>query len=251
MEAAPKYPQASTYQHSTLPEPVSRETPLSNVTDTTKESFYHPTQVPVGHIYEQPRPNKSWIRWPFLLLAGLFIAVIAGLAGGFIGKAIEGSKAHNSNEAHASACSSAVPSPTSNSTASPTPEAIVVPKTGCTDTGGRTSSVNGNTFQTDFSNATYKLFCNVDWVGKDIASVYATSVSDCVETCDNVNQDNLINKTCIGATFVPAWVDRTLALRNVNRPSNCFLKYDAQGYPGNKREDEVVVACLEGKCPQG
>lgn len=248
METAPKYPQTSTYQHSTLPEPVTHDAPLSDVTDTTKEPYYQPLPSTVEQVYKQPRPKRSWTRWPFLLLFGLLIAVASGLVGGFIGKAIQGSKPHNSAQPQASACSSAAPSAPTNST---TPETIVIPKTGCTDTGGRTSSVNGGTFQTQFSNATYKLFCNVDWIGSDIASIHATSISDCVESCDTVNQYGLINKTCIGATFVPAWVNRTLALSKVDRPSNCFLKYAAPGYPRNGRDDEVVVVCLEGKCPQG
>ena len=81
--------------------------------------------------------------------------------------------------------------------------------------------------------------------------MYATSISDCVEACNTVNQYAEINKKCIGATFAPAWVNRTLALARVDRPSNCFMKYAATGYPGNKRPEEVVVVCLEGKCPQG
>jgi len=48
---------------------------------------------------------------------------------------------------------------------------------------------------------------------------------------------------------VPAWVNRTLALESVDRPSNCFLKNSGDGYPANRRDVEVVVVCLEGSCP--
>ncbi|CAO2649456.1 Nn.00g068410.m01.CDS01 [Neocucurbitaria sp. VM-36] len=199
MEASPKYPRQSTYEHSTLPEPVQQEAPLYD--------------------------KRSWTRWPFLLLLGILIALIAGLAGGFIGKAIEGNKhtssSSNSSSDEASAYSSSANSstPTSSSSASPAPTTesqLVIPQTGCPDTTGRT-------FQSTFSNTTYKLFCNVNWIGSDLAAIHATSLSDCVEACKTVNQYGGIDKSCIGATFVPDWVNTTLAVQKVNRTGNCFL----------------------------
>ena len=219
MEVSPKHLQQSTYEHSTLPETVRHEVSLHGVTDTSKEAYHaisHQSDTP---LYASPTRQRLWTRWPFLLLFGILIALIAGLIGGFIGKAISGNKQHNSDtarahpgpgtdNAQASACSSANPSTPTSSTA-PTPDQIVVPQTGCPDTTGRT-------FQSTFSNTTFKLFCNVNWVGGDIASIYATSLSDCVESCNTVNQYGLIDKSCLGATFVPAWANRTLAMQSVD-----------------------------------
>ncbi|KAF1851023.1 uncharacterized protein K460DRAFT_412646 [Cucurbitaria berberidis CBS 394.84] len=226
-----------TYEHSILPEAVYQEDPPRNAAQIPKEPYYSTWP-------QEPAERRTWwTRWPWLFIIGILTAVLAGLVGGFIGKSIEGNR-HNSAvpNAQASACPSTTASSPTSTTSPSANSQIVIPKTGCPDATGRT-------FQSSFSNATFKHFCNVDWTGNDIASVYATTISDCVKTCSTVNQYGRINKTCIGATFVPAWANRTQAMQSVDRPSNCFMKYAAEGYPGNKRQEETVVVCLEGKCP--
>ena len=255
MESSTGQPsQPATYQYSALPVLIpGADSSLKqacygpgqgpDAVDTSKESYMasHPaSDKQVHQPYSSATRQRSWTRWPFLLLFGLLIAIIAGLAGGFISKAIE-SHRHKDNNA------TTLPSPgdTTNSTTNSTASSqLVIPKTGCPDSGGRT-------FQTDVSKATYKLYCNVNWIGNDIAGIAASSISDCVEACETVNTYGEINKKCLGATFVPAWINKTLAQVRVQRPGNCFLKYNASGYPPNTAPEDIIVVCLEGKCPQG
>lgn len=83
----------------------------------------------------------------------------------------------------------------------------------------------------------------MDWVGYDVGAVSADTISACVEACSTVSQYN--HTTCVGVTWVPAWINTTLAMEQVQVPGNCFMKYYVDGLPPNKMEFESVVAFLE------
>ncbi|KAF2026080.1 hypothetical protein EK21DRAFT_92720 [Setomelanomma holmii] len=194
---------------------------------------------PSSRLNTDSKARPRWTKWPALCLLGLIIAILAGLVGGFIGKAVEGKRLSGSSsdttiQAQTSACSTAYQTPFASLTPSNPSDASDIPKTGCPDISN--GSYPLGTFRTTSSNATYKLTCNTDWVGKDIGSIHATSYND-------------IGATCIGATFVPAWINRTLAMLMVGMSGNCFLKYNASGYPENYNKEEVLGVCLEARYP--
>lgn len=86
----------------------------------------------------------------------------------------------------------------------------------------------------------------------DIIAIYTISPSDCVEACLQFNGDPANTRTCIGAGFIPSWVDQTVAQKALNGPPlNCYLKSGNSGITENDREDvgtEIVALCLDGKC---
>lgn len=60
--------------------------------------------------------------------------------------------------------------------------------------------------------------------------MYSVSISDCVEACSTVNEyADDSRRMCISGTFVPQWINRTLSITPIEKPSNCFSKYAAVG----------------------
>ncbi|KAF2737246.1 hypothetical protein EJ04DRAFT_550647 [Polyplosphaeria fusca] len=199
----------------------------------------------------QSSKNSKWARWPVLVLLSLGVAIVAGVIGGFIGRAVSHTSHASSQTLPASTvCPNPEPHSTNTKNSDPSPTLSVlnipIPSTGCPNT-------NNASIRSDAAGVRYKMMCDVDWQGSDIVSILAPTPSECIEACNTVNQYSGTGSTrqCIGSTFVPAWVNKTIGLEAVNRPSNCFLKFDAKDYPKNERLVEVVVLCLVGKCPTG
>ncbi|KAF2466880.1 uncharacterized protein BDR25DRAFT_376418, partial [Lindgomyces ingoldianus] len=201
-----------------------------------------------------------WTRWPFLLVFSLLIAIISGLAGGFIGKAMQttsnktgAANIANPNSSPAeTSCAPPPPPENTTETLSPSPQQntttlLAIPTTGC-------PTSNNQTLFSTITTVSYTLHCAIDWTGSDLVAALTPTLSSCIEACHTVNQYNATDgKLCVGASFVPSWVNASLALLESARPSNCFLKYkaDAGGWAANKRGVEVVAICLEGRCPKG
>jgi hypothetical protein len=136
---------------------------------------------------------------------------------------------------------------------------IALPQTGC----DQTSDNNGLTVQSENTKVSYRKYCNVDWPGSDMVGFLAPSISNCIEACDTWNDNRLRGantcaegdtKECVGAAFVVQWaVNVSMAIEEVGKAANCFLKNAVEGYPPNKRAEngtEMVGLCLEGKCPR-
>jgi hypothetical protein len=201
------------------------------------------------------------------------IAVISGLIGGFIGKAITENKQPSTTSsplpsASASGQQPSAPTTCTNSTGETQNRTtyIALPETGCPDESGRT-------IQSEFTRMSYRKYCNVDWPGSDMVAFLAPTMSDCIEACgtwndnrargtelcvpntggDDLQGDELNAKECVGASFMPQWaVNRTASVEALGKAGNCFLKNQVVGYPPSDREKDgilVVGLCLEDKCP--
>lgn len=210
--------------------------------------------------YPQQSLSHRYTRWPFLLTASILIAIISGLIGGFVGKAIEDNR-HNGQSHNDQSSNGTLPTPsacptlapldnTRNITSQNSTSELSIPQTGCPD-------VSGRTFQSNFSKVSYRIYCNVDWPQNDIVGVFAETMSDCIEACETVNSNGLTDGNnnafeCKASVFSPQWINRTRAMEDVQHPSNCYLKHSVTDYPKNSRETDgidIVGLCLEGKCP--
>ncbi|KAF2494607.1 hypothetical protein BU16DRAFT_43546 [Lophium mytilinum] len=113
------------------------------------------------------------------------------------------------------------------------------PSTGCPD-------LNNHSLSSTVANVPYTLHCATNWLGFDIVTSMADTVSSCVEACWSLNHYSAVNATCLGVKWVPAWVNATMAFDAVKIPGNCFLKSKTEGMqPNNPSGGEVVVASLD------
>ncbi|KAF2447435.1 hypothetical protein P171DRAFT_509710 [Karstenula rhodostoma CBS 690.94] len=205
----------------------------------------NPTQAPLPH---QPAKHTNYARWLLLVVVGIIIAVIAGLAGGFIGKSIEAG-------IHEEPVGAATPTqPTDSCGAGPTstratvltktatetlvvqPSAtgtVDVPSTGCSGAGNITG-------QTSF-NVNFTTICQTDWPGSDIFAFKSGSVYDCADSCYMWNEYGLRRPRCLASAFVPDWSDSSLAIEELGAPMNCFLKQASNPVTAGVREKVVLV----------
>ncbi|ORY09782.1 hypothetical protein BCR34DRAFT_567926 [Clohesyomyces aquaticus] len=193
--------------------------------------------------------------WPILSLFGLLIAVLAGLVGGFVGKAIEdnrllghsnGAAAGQSQEQACRTNSSSTPTSTSPTAASGTPTAstLIIPTTGC-DPPTRQYSFKSFSEQLDMP---YTTFCNTDWLSDDLFfAISVGSPSDCIESCAFFNSQ-ATGRRCIGGGFIPEWANQSTAMRDMKMPFNCYMRSNDSTIGRNDRNIEVVSLCLEESC---
>jgi hypothetical protein len=253
--------------------PNYRDDPSSNAPEVAHQesAFLYPANeqshayaIPSTKSYHDSPPVETqlapvaarggWRRWWILALLGLLIALIAGLVGGFIGQAIQKGR----EPAEVSATPSPSPSNGSSSAITPPPNlpagtigTIVVPETGC----------NFPTLQdrrrlpniTVYSRKSYTTVCNSGWKNSGILGLWTLTPSDCIEACVAYNEFNrnvASQRPCVGAGFIPRWVNQTLASKmNNGTPFNCFPQANASNIAQNDASDlEVVALCLEGKC---
>ncbi|KAF1931059.1 uncharacterized protein M421DRAFT_417705 [Didymella exigua CBS 183.55] len=201
-------------------------------------------------------------RWSLLLLLGLILMTIAGVAGGFIGKTIErnSSKGTTSLEsASASVPALSSSSASSASLATPTPSStaerdasgvfertIVQPSSGCSSADPY-RSFKARSFML---NIPYTTVCGQGWLSYDLISMSVATQSDCIESCSQYNSiKETGDRSCVGAGFIPAWWNQTLAMVESGiTPYNCFLKTNTSGIARNNQKFEVIAICMEGMC---
>lgn len=252
-------------QHSDLPEHVPEPEVAAykfSVPDGTVP-FSIVQAVPYSSPYnEDPEPNssrRSLASWPILILCGLLLATISGVAGGFIGKTIE----HNNHESDTLPENHTCPTPASASPASPTtassaPSATSAPSSGTFErmvaqpTTGCTSITSYTSFKarTKFLEWQYTTVCGHGWLNDELIALSAATVSDCVEACVMYNtHKSESDRTCVGGGFIPEWWNQTRAMdESGGMAYNCFLKSNASGIARNDKKYEVVALCLDAWC---
>jgi hypothetical protein len=225
----------------------------------SQKNYYPPSSGESSPVPATTR--KTWMRWWVLALIGLFVAVIAGLVGGFIGQAIQ--KGREPSEVSQAQAAAPAPSSCSNSTsAAPTPSpgapanavgTIVIPDTGCDFPASKERRRIDR--QTTFTKVNYTIICNSGWPGSDaIIGLFTLSPSDCMEACAKYNEfvTSPTGKRCVGGGFIPDWTNQTLSAKAQGGSSfNCYLKDTNKNIVTNDRAGEgleVVALCLEGLC---
>lgn len=198
----------------------------------------------------ESRKTRIRHRWPFLLGLGLLLALLSGLVGGFVGKAIEHKKANHTalNDSRQSLNPNNPNNITTPANTTNTVNAtLTIPSTGCPYT-------NMQVFQSDHTNVTYKVLCAVGWVDYDLFALSVATPSDCIETCMDYN-DMIAGSNsepgqmeCVGGGFVPEFVNQTLAMNELDLPFNCWLKSSTKGLTNNTSRFQVVAICLNGRC---
>ncbi|KAF2676005.1 hypothetical protein K458DRAFT_323085 [Lentithecium fluviatile CBS 122367] len=211
-----------------------------------------PTPIRPYAPQQAPR-TRNWTRWPFLLTYGVLIAVIAGMAGGFIGKKIGGTQ-HNTTQEIAVAPSRTTPTIPATASGSPFPTSssatferiIPVPVTGCNP---KTEQKSHRSFTANFD-VPYTTFCNTGWLQDELIAGSFATPSDCIEACQMYNsQRTASDRECVGGGFIPEWWNQTKAMaESGGMPYNCFLKSNTSKIGTNDRDIEVVALCLEGQC---
>jgi hypothetical protein len=256
-EKAPE-PDYSAYKYSV---PESPPQPYTSV-------YAHPVD-PLSPGYEQPsNGRRTWTRWPLLLLYGLILAVIAGLIGGFVGKAIE-SNNHTTSAVLAgsdacpttptitsnpSAAPSASTSPTSISpaaSASPTPSSDVFERVIPQPSSGCDASAPYRSFKSrsNILGITFTTICGQGWMRDDMVAMSVATQSDCIESCSTMNSYADNARKCVGAGFIPEWWNQTRAMKESGvTPYNCFLKSNTSGIARNNEKFEVVALCMDTNC---
>ncbi|KAH7116198.1 hypothetical protein B0J11DRAFT_119270 [Dendryphion nanum] len=259
--------------HGTL-EPVPQFKP-----EGSSYIFSMPDQTPpyaheqYPEVHDQEKGKRNWKAWPFLILYGLLLALLGGIIGGFVGKAIESKNHNNASSSSVSgnganteelrgACSSAIAIPTSSviptsiapsatpsaSEAPTVTQAITIPTTGCNP---KSPDDFGSFFNSKSTNLgiTFTTFCSRGWVGEDVFAMSAMTPSDCIEACAAYNRNKATNNaTCVGGGFIPSMVNTTDSMRVLADPFNCYLKKGTKSTGKNNRSFEVVTLCLEGQC---
>jgi hypothetical protein len=219
---------------------------------------YHQSLV---NVQSSSTTQRGRTRWWTLPLAGLLIALVAGLVGGFVGQAIQ--KGHGSSSAPSAALPSPAPSNSSSSAITPPPNysprtigTIVIPQTGCNfpESKERRRLSNATLYNQD----KYTTVCNSGWMGYGLIGLWTLTPSECIEACIQYNtyaQDQRrpsSERSCVGGGFIPAWTNQTLGVQMGNgSPFNCYLKSNATSIGINDRANtgvEVVALCLNGKC---
>lgn len=57
-----------------------------------------------------------------------------------------------------------------------------------------------------------------------------------------------MNNKCVGAQYIPEFVNETEAMDQSGNPFNCFLKYNSSGMEKNLSGLERISICLAGEC---
>jgi hypothetical protein len=223
------------------------------------EQTAHAYALPSGKTYDDAPPvdlypapaaaRQGWKRWWILALIGLFIALLAGLVGGFIGQAIQKGREPSSVPPAATNGNSSASTPPQN-LANGTVGTIVIPQTGCNFETSRDRNRLSNT--TVYSKKRYTTICNSGWVDFLIVGLWTLTPSDCMEACIAYNLNAPTQRPCVGGGFVPSWTNQTLANIDLGGPPlNCYLQSNSSGVIPNDQEkldNEVVALCLDGKC---
>ncbi|OAK97706.1 hypothetical protein IQ06DRAFT_36251 [Phaeosphaeriaceae sp. SRC1lsM3a] len=232
------------------PCPVTNESsshaPLASQSCSKEKYFY---TIPPDKIYPETPPAKQRRgTWWFLVLVGIFIALNAGLTGGFVGQAIQKGRESSETAPTTMTIPSSYPS---NSSTSAIGDKLSIPDTGCNFP---TSKAQRRIPQSTFA-INYTTICNAGWNGPDdtVGTLWTLSPSDCIVACASYNSFHPGEKRlCVGGGFVPSWINQTEASKLLNgAPLNCFLKSNTEGIGPNDREGvgiEVVALCLSGKC---
>ncbi|KAI0447009.1 hypothetical protein F4803DRAFT_392819 [Xylaria telfairii] len=94
-------------------------------------------------------------------------------------------------------------------------------------------SVTATRYTSDFyGRPTFKIYCNSDAPNPPLQSLFVGTFGDCIDACSSYsaytsgNFPGVLtsaNFTCAAVSFIPAWTNRTEALK-VNAPGNCYLK---------------------------
>ncbi|KZM28026.1 hypothetical protein ST47_g853 [Ascochyta rabiei] len=261
--------------HNDLPEAVSEPdysihkfsipaSPQPRTTVHPLPAVHAESPSPKYSVSEEPRvKQRKWTRWPLLLLYGLLLTVIAGVAGGLIGKTIE----RNNHNRDAYVNGVTYPSPTSGSAQSlssssspsssvspstPTVSSTVFKRTIPQPTSGCTSAAPYRSFKSrsNFINIPYSTICGQGWLDFDLTAMSVATQSDCIESCSMYNAHKQTgDRSCVGAGFLPAWWNQTLAMvESKITPYNCFLKTNTSGIARNNEKFEVIALCMQGEC---
>ncbi|KAF2028989.1 hypothetical protein EK21DRAFT_113366 [Setomelanomma holmii] len=254
LEPVPKSEVASSYIFSVpddSPLQVNNQIPWTE--NTQNESNHTPAHV------APTKPTLLFLRWPFLALYAILIAIIAGLAGGFIGEDITTKRLSTSSIPKASIqsyCSTPSSTPTTSpslTTSTPTSASasifertIAQPTTGCVPTTQQKSFKS----VTKFLAAQYTTYCATGWLNDELFALSAASASDCVEACVMYNgHKQSSDRTCVGGGFIPEWWNQSRAMdESGGMPYNCFLKSNDSGTGRNEKNVEVVSLCLADAC---
>ncbi|KAJ8118953.1 hypothetical protein OPT61_g165 [Boeremia exigua] len=254
--------------HSDLPESVPNSevatykfsVPDSTPLYTTVHDVYVP---PVSIISETPKPaekRRNLTSWPLLLLYGLVLSIVAGVAGGFIGKTIERNTYKNDAAATEkescptpAAISTPITTPTTVSSASstiPTSSSTTFVRTLAQPTTGCVSKTTYETFsaRTKFLEWKYTTMCGQGWLNDELIALSAATPSDCMEACIMYNAyKSSGDRPCVGGGFIPEWWNQTRAMDESGRmPYNCFLKSSVSGIARNDKDYEVVALRVDG-----
>jgi hypothetical protein len=77
------------------------------------------------------------------------------------------------------------------------------PLTGC-------SGVDGDSLTSTTAGVPCTPKCSTNWIAFDIAATIADTMSRCVEASWSMNHYATTNVTCVGAKWVPAWVNASM-----------------------------------------
>ncbi|KAF3050798.1 hypothetical protein E8E11_000477 [Didymella keratinophila] len=251
-------------QHSDLPEHVPESEVAAYkfpIPDGTAPFSIIQAVPPSTSYDEDPKPNPSrrtLTTWPILILCGLLLATIAGVAGGFIGKTIEQKSHQTDTLPENQTCPTVASTSTSPTTSTLTPSAtstpssqtfersIAQPTTGCTSA----TSYNSFKARTEFLEWQYTTVCGHGWLNNELIALSAATTSDCVEACVMYNtHKSESDRTCVGGGFIPEWWNQTRAMdESGGMAYNCFLKSNASGVARNDKKYEVVALCLDAWC---
>ncbi|KAH8680781.1 hypothetical protein BX600DRAFT_504536 [Xylariales sp. PMI_506] len=92
--------------------------------------------------------------------------------------------------------------------------------------------VSGSTYTSSFFNHnTFAIYCNQDTPNAPLQSLFVANIEDCMDACasysyympSDFSNSTAQNQTCDGISFVPAWTNRTTAVKGF-APGNCYLK---------------------------
>ena len=222
--------------------------------------------------YHQSSSNgrRNWTRWPLLLLYGLILAVIAGLVGGFVGKAIESNNHRASATAGTdaacatptaaplnpsgapSASASASPTASPAASAAPTPSSSVFERVIPQPSSGCDASAPYRSFKSrsNMLGIPFTTICGQGWMRDDLVAMSVGTQSDCIESCSVLNSyAGSDGRKCVGAGFIPEWWNQTRAMKESGiTPYNCFLKSSTSGIARNNEKFEVIALCMGDNC---
>tara|TARA_R110002003_G_scaffold48_33_gene4224 strand:- start:239 stop:976 length:738 start_codon:yes stop_codon:yes gene_type:complete len=214
------------------------------------------------HDVAPAKQPSIFLRWPFLILYAILIAILAGVGGGFIGSGMTTKRFSKDTLPRSELqgfCSSiqtppnpTSPTPTStppsSASASPTlfQRTLPIPTTGCTPPTQQRSFKS----VTKFLAAQYTTFCATGWLNDELFALSAATPSDCVEACVMYNgHKGSGERSCVGGGFIPEWWNQSRAMEESGgMPYNCFLKSNDSGTGRNEKNVEVVSLCLGGAC---
>ena len=227
--------------HDDLPEAVApTEVSAYNYSISSDAALHGAQKEVVPHELEQnlAAGRQKQKQWPFCLLYGVVVAIIAGVVGGFIGRAIfDGHKGHTFPHTEFSP-------PTNISSNKTLARILPIPTTGCSPVSERKYLKPAHS---DFTAVHYTTLCATRWINNHLAAISAATPSDCIEACYSYN-DYAPVRTCVGASFVPRWWNQTRAMEDKNASFNCFLMGQKDRIVPNDLEFEVVALCLEDAC---